>query len=52
MMMDVNAYTVIHTIELSYSCRSYKNKVLSGEVKSQLLDYKDDIQAVKNGTDP
>ena len=50
-MIDLKAYSVIHTIESGYSCKSYKTK-LYWEVKSQLLEYMDNIQAVENETDP
>ena len=49
-MIDLKVYSVIHAIESDYSCKSYKTK-LYWEVKSQLLEYMDNIQAVKNGTD-
>ena len=50
MKMDVKAHSVIYVIESRNSCRSYKNKVLSWEVKSQLLEYMGDIRAGPFGT--
>ena len=38
-MVDVKAYSAIRAIESRYSCRSYKNKALTHEDKSQLLEY-------------
>ena len=50
MMVDVKAYSVIRAIESRYSCRSYKNKALTHEVKSQLLEHMGHIQAGPFGT--
>ena len=50
-MIDLKVYSVIHAIESDYSCKSYKQSFI-GEVKSQLLEYMDNIQAVENETDP
>ena len=50
MMVDVKAYSAIRAIESRYSCRSYKNKALTHEDKSQLLEYMGHIQVGPFGT--
>ena len=49
-MVDVKEYSVTRSISSRYSCKSYKNKAISGDAKSQLLEYMGHIKAGPFGT--